>query len=264
MASDSTIWEGVYPNFAEVPIEGPGFDGQEWIGNSLRKMDALRKEVKKNASLPPPSNYREGLLPLLASFVYNDQKKLRILDFGGGIGFTYYQTAQALPQTNGFEYHIVEREAVCKAGKEFFGDTAQPPIFHTELPKEEGMFDIVHISSALQYIDDWKQLVSKVCALSKKYLLLVDIYAGNIPTFVSAQCYSSSKIPMWFINFQELVQEINSLGYKLIYKSVYQPTIHGAEQSLPMQNFDEKYRLKQACNLLFVSQRADAAIHVKD
>jgi hypothetical protein len=68
---------------------------------------------------------------------------------------------------------------------------------------------------------------------------------------------------MWFLNFQEFVQEVSSLGYKLIYKSLFQPTIHGVEQSLPMQNFDERYRLKHACNLLFVSQLADSVVHAK-
>lgn len=206
MADENIIWEGVYSNFNEVPAKGPGFDGQAWITNSLRKMEALREDIKRNAPLPAPSNYREGLLPLLAALIYSEQRKLHILDFGGGIGFTYYQTIQALPQTESVEYHIVEREPVCKAGKEFFGDTTKSLFFHTELPKEEGTFDIVHLSSALQYIEDWNNLLTLLCRLSCKYLLLVDVFAGNNPTFASAQHYYELQIPMWFLNFEDLIK----------------------------------------------------------
>ncbi len=116
MQPHASIWEGVYKRFSDVPTIGFGFDGQKWIVNSIMKMEALRQDTKSNTPLPPPSSYREGLLPLLTSLVYNIQGKVRILDFGGGIGFTYYQTMQALPHTNRLDYHIIEREVVCEAG----------------------------------------------------------------------------------------------------------------------------------------------------
>lgn len=256
MAYKGPIWEGIYHSFIEVPIEGPGFDSETWIGNSLKKITALRDEAEKNIPLPPTSNYREALLPLLAGLVYYENKGLRALDFGGGIGFTYFQTIYGLPRAEGVEYHIVERESVCQAGRQFFGTTYNKLFFHSQLPKAESTFDIVHSGSALQYIDDWKQLISQLCALSRKYLLLVDVPAGNIPTFVAAQNYYGSKIPTRFFNIKEFLAVIGSCGYDLIFNSVYQPTILGVEQCLPMQNFEEKYQLKQACNLLFVKANA--------
>lgn len=253
MAYDGPIWEGVYHSFSEVPAEGPGFDGEIWISNSQKRIAALREETERNPLLPPASNYRGVLLPLLAALVYNTGKglRLRILDFGGGVGFTYYQTMWGLPRTQGVEYHIVERESVCKAGREFFGATHSDLLFLTELPQTEGMFDIVHLGSAIHYVEDWKQLLSRLCALSRQYLLLVDIPAGNIPTFATAQHYHGSKIPVWFFNIEELLSAVGSCGYELIFKSVYESTVLGMEQNLPMQNFEEKYRLKQACNFLF-------------
>lgn len=251
MVDSGHIWEGVYRSFSEVPIEGSGFDGETWIGNSLKKITALRDEVEKNVPLPPTSNYREALLPLLTSLIYNENRGVRILDFGGGIGFTFYQTIYGLPRAENVEYHIVERESVCQAGKQFFGTTYNKLFFHSQFPQKERAFDIVHSGSALQYIEDWEQLISQLCVLSRKYVLLVDVPAGNIPTFVTAQHYHGSKIPARFFNIQELLFAVGTFGYELIYNSAYEPIILGVEQNLPMQNFEEKYRLKRACNLLF-------------
>lgn len=49
----------------------------------------------------------------------------------------------------------------------------------------------------------------------------------------------------------------------MVFKSAYKPTIRGVEQNLPMQNFDQEYRLEQGCNLLFISKKA-AAFYSKD
>ena len=116
------IWEGVYESFQEVPATGPGFRGEEWIRNSLKKIKILRDAAKENKTVPTVTSYRESLLPVITSTVYKELRRARILDFGDGIGFTYYQVARSLPKADNFEYHIVEMKQVCEAGREFFKD----------------------------------------------------------------------------------------------------------------------------------------------
>lgn len=245
------IWEGVYASFGEAPASGKGFDGETWISNSLQKIASLRDEAAQGCVVPPPGNYRHCLLPLLAALVYNEQGRARILDFGGSIGFTYYQTLCGLPQRDKLEYHIVERENVCRAGREFFKAENGGPEFFAELPQGESAYDIVYMGSAMQYVEDWKGLLARLCALSRKHLLLVDVPAGTIPTFVSVQHYYGAKIPVWFFDLREILHAADSSGYEPIFASAYQPLVLGAEQDLPMKNFEKKYRLKRACNLLF-------------
>jgi putative methyltransferase (TIGR04325 family) len=249
MAYNGPIWEGVYHSFNEVPVEGSGHDGEIWSRRSLKQIEAVFEEAGGSSPLPPTSNYRESLLPLLTSLVYN-KNGVRILDFGGGIGFAYYQTIYGLTRNKGIEYHIVERESVCKAGTDFFKTKQPRPLFFTELSQTEGPYDIIHLGSVIHYVEDWKQLLSQLCLLSRRYLLLVDVPAGNIPTFVTVQHYYGAKIPAWFFNIEEILRAIKSFGCDLIFKSVYQSTILGVEQDLPMHNFEHKYQLKRTCNLL--------------
>jgi putative methyltransferase (TIGR04325 family) len=252
MGYDGAIWEGVYRSFGDAPAAGRGFDGETWVSKSITKLKTVLEEAGESAFLPPPSNYRECLLPLLAALACSEKGNVRVLDFGGGIGFTYYQTARGMKGAGGIEYHIVERESVCSAGKSLFESRESGPSFFKDLSElGPGLYDIVHLGSSIHYVEEWRVMLSRLCALSRMYLLLVDVPAGDIPTFATAQNYYESKIPVWFFNIEEMVQAVSSFGYELIFSSSYHPTLLGTEAKVPMQNFEEKYRLKRMCNLLF-------------
>ena len=188
------LWEGVYNSFQDVPVEGLGFAGENWLKNSLNKTSNLRDLAKNNNTVPIVTGFRESILPVTAGLVYSEFGRVRILDFGGGIGFTYYQVAKALLNIKGLEYHVVELEKVCEKGSNFFRDERNI-IFHSTMPKyEKGYFDILHIGSSLQYIEHWKEILADLSDYSPRYVLLSNIPAGDIPTFATAQNYHGSKI----------------------------------------------------------------------
>ena len=247
------IWEGVYSNFQEVPICGSGCSGNKWIENSLKKIAAIHEDARKKKTIPSVTKFRDrdGLLSVVAAIVCHERGGVKILDFGGGIGFAYYQVAQSLPSRKNFEYHIVEMEAVAKAGRDFFKD--EPNIFFSDsLPEgDELTFDLVYLGSSLQYIERWETMLIQLCGYKPRYVLFTDLLAGDIPTFATAQIYYGSKIPAWFFNVGEITDSMERLGYGLIFKSVYEATIRGKEGPLPQDNFEKKYQLDYPCNLLF-------------
>ncbi len=254
------IWEGVYKSFREVPARGPGVTGERWIQQSLRTITSYRELAQRGKSLPAVTQYRESLLPLVAALVHYQRGSVRILDVGGAIGFTYYQALHGLPRPEHFEFHVVEVEAVCQAGKECFKNERNI-FFHSSLPKERELsFDVVHLGSSLQYIEKWETMLSDLCRLEAKYFLFTDLPAGDIPTFATAQNYYESAIAAWFFNIDEVIAVMAGLGYQLIFRSAYIAKILGEEvEELPMGNFEKEYRLPHNCNLLFVqvSYQAD-------
>ena len=66
------IWEGVYESFKEVPATGPGFRGEEWISNSLKRIKTLRDAAKENKTVPTVTSYRESLLPVITSKMFSE------------------------------------------------------------------------------------------------------------------------------------------------------------------------------------------------
>ena len=247
------IWEGVYENFQEVPATGPGFRGEEWIRNSLKKIKTLRDAAKENKTVPTVTSYRESLLPVITSTVYKELRRARVLDFGGGIGFTYYQVARSLPKTDNFEYHIVEMKQVCETGREVFKDEANV-FFHSRLPNDIERVDIVHMGSSLHYIEHWRETLARLCEYIPRYFLFTDLTAGDIPTYASSQKYYGSRIPIWFFNVDEIIDVMSGEGWELIFKSTYTPKILGVEQPYPQDNFEDVHKLGYPCILLFAEE----------
>jgi putative methyltransferase (TIGR04325 family) len=248
------IWQGVYKSFKDAPSSGPGFNGERWIQNALEKINAARQDAQKKGTVLSVTQYRESLLPLVAAIVMNAFEGLKILDFGGGVGSSYYQVLHGLPRTGNFEFHVVEIDALCKVGKEYF--TNEPHIFfHSSPPREEGLsFDVVHMGSSLHYCEQWEELLSSLCRYKPRYFLFTDLPAGDIPTFATVQSYYTSKIPVWFFNIDEVIGAMRNQKYHLVFKSAYVATLLGQEREIPQDNFEEQYRLGHTCSLLFAKR----------
>jgi putative methyltransferase (TIGR04325 family) len=243
------IWEGVYKDLSEVPTAGPGFCGAKWLTACSEKTSQLLKLASENCSVPRTIADKSCLLPFLAAMLAEDAARLRILDFGGGLGSTYVSVASSLPTKN-LDYVVVEGSEVCSAAKKIFAGDSRVR-FVTAIPESLHGVDIVHLGSSLHYVAKWKEVLRCLAGLNSRYWLFTDLVAGDIPTYASAQNYYDSKIPVWFFNFREVTSEVESLGFKLVFKSIYLGTYLGKEGPIPQNNFPEHLRLDHSCNVLF-------------
>ena len=78
-----------------------------------------------------------------------------------------------------------------------------------------GDFDLIYAASSFQYIENWQDLIEKFTSLDPQYILLADVFAGAINSFVTLQNYYGSRIPHWFLNLKELIDVFNKHGYRL-------------------------------------------------
>ena len=147
-------WEGIYSHFRDVPRFGSGFESSYWVQRSRSRTKATISAASNGTSVQG----QHALLPLLISIAGVGSEKLRVLDFGGGMGVSYFHVVQTLPHTDFVDYTIVETGAVCESAKELFpGDSKVH--FVSELPGPDMHFDIVHVNSSLQYVEDYAGLI---------------------------------------------------------------------------------------------------------
>jgi len=244
------IWTGEYSSFADAPRTGPGKRGGVWLEKAeKRARDLLAAAARGDFVHGAHGGEPSGLSVLIAS-VGSIGDTVRVLDFGGALGFGYVPAAASLAGEIGVEYHIVELEETCEKGREIFKGN-EGVRFHSEFESLPQEFDIVYAASTLQYIDDWKGALARLADIGAERLYLENLAAGDMESFVTTQNYYGSRIPYRFLNVREVISELENREYRLILKSPYFGKILGQYGRLPMDNFAQHRRLPYACSLLF-------------
>lgn len=255
LTGEFNIWEGIYGSFHDTGSDaiGPGFGGDIYRTRALNVAHECLAAVNTGRPIPSFYKQRSTLLAPVAAMMLESKVPLRILDFGGGLGTGYMALCESILYHSGaIDYTIVEIPEVCETGRELL---SRREIAYLDSLPSQGEFDLVHSASALQYIEDWQQALKSLSGYGAEYILLSDVFAGSIPTFVTLQNYYGSRIRHWFLNFEELLKLISSLGYQLVMKSFVNARRLGAEDILPMENFPASHRLEQSLHLLFRLRR---------
>jgi putative methyltransferase (TIGR04325 family) len=145
------------------------------------------------------------------------------------------------------DYHVVDLAPSCEVGTAAFAE--DPSIqFSTELPANGAAVDIVYANNALQYVEDYRTLVRRLCAYRARDILLVRNFAGSVPTFATAQMnHPGSVVATWWLNARELIDLVCAEGYALAYQS-------GTLWPYDTTNFPQSHRLTGFCHFLFVRE----------
>lgn len=250
-SQEFNVWDGIYCSFAEAGRAGPGFDGDVWRERSIKAARQHLSQLKRGEPLDYSLSQRNALLPVVAAMLLTRRHNVRVLDFGGGPGYGLMTLIAALENVRPrIDYHVVDVENICEAGRELFAD-ADGPSFRSDLPLSTTSFDLVHTSSAMQYIEDWRAMVGRLASYRAPFLAFEDVFVGAFPTYVTIQNYYGSRIPHWFFNIDDFVSEVQRQGYELLLRTPCHVKILGRHGPLPMDNFPEEYRLSNKSNLLF-------------
>jgi putative methyltransferase (TIGR04325 family) len=244
------IWEGIFSSFAEAGGSTHVFREPLWVQRSTERAMRLLERAKGPGFVPATGAVHEYCLPVIAALVQARTSKVRILDFGGSVGFSVPSIVDALVDPSAVEIHIVDNDQICEAGRKVFAGDSRVT-FHTS-PPAGVRFDIVHCGNCLQYVETWPSLVRELVSTEPEFLVFDDLPAGEAPAFVSLQAYYGKKIPHWFFDVREFVRTVTEVtGYRLAYKSRYIGTFLGKTGPFPMGNFPEDRRIENAYNLAF-------------
>ena len=264
------IWDGIYDSFDQVPVGGDGFASEAWLGDMERYTRKAVAAVRgDDAGVPENVPQYHALLALLVASLASLDRRVRVLDFGGGMGIGAANVRRCIEAGSALEYVIVDND---ESG-EHRGDLRGVPVdylivdndescergrrllrefpwvkFVTELPQDVGAVDVVVLSSVLQFVEKYEELLERLAKFAPSFWLFTFVPAGEIPTFASAQLnVPGSVLPVWFFNLRELIEKVEALGYQLIFKSTL-------DRVFDMSNFPLTHQLSRQCNLLFRRQ----------
>jgi len=241
------IWEGIYRSFDEVKSEDDIFSEKIWIKKYTELLENnLAVYENKSIEINNLSSFNTYILPLVNAMI-EDKQKIKILDFGGGLGTEFLKTMSLLENSYKILFTIVEKKLICEIGEKYFRNYNGIK-FVDKIPSKEQTFDIINAGSSFHYVDKWLEILEQLNKCNPKYLIFSDLPAGEIETFVTCQNYYGKKNPVRFWNINEFVQKVEKVGFKLIFRSKYD---NGYLKYL--NEFNQPFKLDYFSQLLFKS-----------
>ncbi len=220
-------WRGNYSSWGEAEKKSSGYNSQ----NILEKVKDATLKVKngivpyeRDSVIFDEIQYSYPVLSSLMWIAAQNGGKLRVLDFGGSLGSSYYQNKIFLDSLIEVKWCIVEQPNFVKAGKNHFEDDRLKFYYSIDECLENNEIDVVLFSSVLQYIEKPYDLLELVKSKEIKFVLIDRTPFINENDRITVQKVHpkiyKANYPCWFFNkakfldfmtsYYEMVMEFNS------------------------------------------------------
>lgn len=226
-------------------------------------VEHAKETLQGNLSSDPDSHQQLLLLCIKAVHYFEPQKKLNVIDFGGGLGQVVPHVRRLEKRLqNKIDITVIDGTKSIKAGKEIFGESDnlhfvdQNDISLSNVLKEVPNNTILFMSSVLQYIKDYKQFINFslndrkpqfVCIAHHPRCEDVETDAFSIQDFIKDGDYFGSAIVNLF-GQNSLVNLMEENGYEVFseyYENLRDTNYFGKCDDL-------KYRNITLCAYVFV------------
>jgi putative methyltransferase (TIGR04325 family) len=217
-------WHGDYASWAEARANAIGYDSNE----ILQKVRASLLKVKNGEAVYE----RDSVIfdevqyswPLLAGLMYAAAKSggvLKVLDFGGSLGSTYFQNKKFLDGLNEVSWSVVEQKHFVDVGRVDFQDERLKFFYDVKSCIESEKPNILVLLSALQYIEKPYELLDEILQYGFEYVIFdrTPFSLGNEEKIklqrVSPKIYNAS-YPCWFFSKRKFFNYFLTQNYNVV------------------------------------------------
>lgn len=167
-------WKGDYRSWKDAKKASTGYDND----TILQKVQASLLKVKNSEAIYE----RDSVIfdeiqyswPLLSGLMLAATKtdELRVIDFGGSLGSTYYQNKKFLDEIKSVSWSVVEQEHFVDAGKKDFEDERLHFYYDVKTCKEDQNPNILVLSGVLQYLEEPYKILDDILENKFEYILI--------------------------------------------------------------------------------------------
>lgn len=205
---------GFYNTWAEAQSESTGWSSAE----VLKKVSASALKVKngqaayeRDSVLFDKVQYSWPLLALLLRVALENDGILRVADFGGSLGTTYFQNRDFLANVKKIEWNIIEQENYVNRGNELFEDGKLN--FFTDINSllaQKNKPNVLIVSSVIQYLEKPFDMIQNFLDADFDYIIFDRTSFLEIPDHriaiqkVKPSIYDAT-FPIWFFNYEKFL-----------------------------------------------------------
>ncbi|MFC7524898.1 TIGR04325 family methyltransferase [Parapedobacter sp. GCM10030251] len=210
-------WFGNYSSWEDASQETGGYHQAnilEKTKNALLKIRDGEAAYERDSVLFDKKEYPFPVIACLLHIAAKHENTLRLIDFGGSLGSTYFQVRDFLEPIDQLSWHVVEQPRYVESGRlefennqlKFYHDIAQSMAI--EQP------DVILLSSVVQYLDKPHDFLSELANYQVEYLLFdrtAFVRNGNDRLTVQRvppEIYDAS-YPSWFFNEAQFMKHFS-------------------------------------------------------
>jgi len=202
----------------------------------LERVKQATLQVKNNRNLYvrdgvvfSTAQYPFPLFSALLKIAFENHGKLNIIDFGGGLGSSFYAFNHFCPEIQ-LQWQIIEQRNFVACGQQYFVEKGLS--FYQYLHEISTSVDVILLSGCLQYLEDPYATLDKIQAIQSKYVILdrtwfdksaqtdkiviehvpEHIYSGSYPCWV----FSLAKMQAYFKKHYQILFEFDALEGQMV------------------------------------------------
>lgn len=210
-------WTGNYNNWQTAIQHSKGYNASnilQKIKEAILKVKAGDAVYERDSVLFEKIEYSWPLLASLMWVATKNNSSLKVLDFGGSLGSSYFQNKKFLDELDFVEWNVVEQENFIATGRDCVEDqTLQFFYSIDECISKKGKPDILILSCTLPYIEKPYQLVSELMNYNISHIIVDNTFFNyedkdritiqNVPPSIYPASY-----PCWFLSYKKLLEII--------------------------------------------------------
>lgn len=231
---DNIDFSGDYAAWGEARQQCTGYDAEailEKVKASALKVKYGEAVYERDSVLFDKVQYSFPVLAGLLRVATMNAGKLRVLDFGGSLGSSYYQCRSFLSHLREVQWCIVEQPGYVACGRKYFEDETLCFFGTIDDCLQVKNIDVVLLSSVIQYLPDPHDFLRQLVQYGFRHIVIdrtafIEGDRDRLTVQTVPEWIYKASYPAWFLNeegflshFQKdysLITDFDSFGYDCV------------------------------------------------
>lgn len=206
-------WKGDYDNWQSALQHSKGYHAPNILGKikeATLKVKNGEAVYERDSVLFDKIEYSWPLLSSLMWVAAKNNNSLKVLDFGGSLGSTYFQNRNFLNELGDVEWNIVEQENFVTTGRNDIGNEKLQFFYSIdECIGKKGKPDILILACTLPYIENPFELIGELMNYKIPHIIIDNTFFNyeerdritlqKVPPSIYNASY-----PCWFLSYKKL------------------------------------------------------------
>jgi putative methyltransferase (TIGR04325 family) len=207
-------WFGDYTRWEEANSKCTGYEQNKILGKvktSILKVKKGKAVYERDSVAFKTLEYSEPLLQSFKEIAASNQNCMKIVDFGGSLGSTYFQYRNLLQGLNVIEWNVVEQSHFVKCGKKYIQENGLRFYNSIEDALSESKANSILLSSVIQYLEKPYDFIEKLIQYGFDFIIVdrtafIENEKDRITVQIVPEFIYKASYPAWFFNEQSFIK----------------------------------------------------------